>query len=65
MSEPVYVEKTKVIAELRSRQLYAKADWVDRELPGLIDAYKNAALLQMLGVDLGSETPGDVVVSRS
>ena len=61
MSEPVYLEKAKVIAELRSRQLYAKADWVDRELPELIDAYKNSALLQMLGVDLGSKTPSDVV----
>ena len=32
--ETLYVDKAKVIAELRSRQLYARADWVDRELPG-------------------------------
>jgi hypothetical protein len=36
----VYVDKAKVIAQLRSRQLQARADWVDRELPGLIDTYK-------------------------
>jgi hypothetical protein len=34
MSEPVYVDKAKVIADLRARQLHARADWVDRELPG-------------------------------
>ena len=38
MSEPVYVAK--VVAELRS-QLLARADWIGRELPGLIDTCKN------------------------
>jgi hypothetical protein len=65
MSEPAYMDKAKVIAALRSRQLYARADWVDRELPALIDTYKNAALLQMLGIDLDATAPGDVAASRS
>jgi len=65
MSEPVYVDKAKVIAQLRARQLHAKADWVDRELPGLIDTYKKAALLQMLGIDLDVMAPTNVVASRS
>jgi hypothetical protein len=65
MSEPVYVDKAKVIADLRSRQLHARADWVDRELPGLLDTYKNAALLQMLGIDLDAMAPATVVASRS
>jgi hypothetical protein len=65
MSEPVYVDKAKVIADLRSRQLHARADWVDRELPGLIDTYKNSALLQMLGIDLDAMAPANVVASRS
>jgi hypothetical protein len=65
MSEPVYVDKAKVIAQLRSRQLQARADWVDRELPGLIDTYKNSALLKMLGIDLDAMTPANVVASRS
>jgi hypothetical protein len=60
MSEPVYVDKAKVMAQLRSRQLHARADWVDRELPVLIDTYKNAALLQTLGIDLDAMAPGEV-----
>ena len=65
MSEPVYADKAKVVAQLRSRQLHAKADWVDRELPGLIDTYKNSALLEMLGIDLDAIAPANVVASRS
>jgi hypothetical protein len=65
MSEPVYVDKAKVIAELRSRQLHARADWIDRELPGLIDTHKNSSLLQMLGIDPDAMAPDDVVASRS
>ncbi|HEY3262565.1 MAG TPA: hypothetical protein VGJ95_20235 [Pseudonocardiaceae bacterium] len=65
MSETVYVDKAKVMAQLRSRQLHARADWVDRELPVLIDTYKNAALLQMLGIDLDAMVPGEVAASAS
>ena len=28
MGEPVYMDKAKVIAQLRSRQLHARASWV-------------------------------------
>ena len=52
MSEPVYLDKAKVVEALRARQKHARAQWVDRELPGLIDAGKNYALLDMLGIDL-------------
>jgi hypothetical protein len=65
MSAPVYVDKARVIADLRFRQLHARADWVDREFPGLIDTDKNAALLRMLGIDLAAMAPLDVVASRS
>ena len=65
MSEPVYVDKAEVIAQLRSRQLHARADWVDRELPGLIDTDKNSAVLQMLGIDLDAMASANVVASRS
>jgi hypothetical protein len=44
---------------LRSRQLHDRAEWVDRQLPGLVDTYKNSALLQMLGVDPGAMSPVD------
>jgi hypothetical protein len=65
MNEPVYVDKAQVIAQLRARQLHARADWVDRELPGLIDTYENSALLQMLGIDLDAMGPAVIVASRS
>lgn len=45
------INKAEIISVLRSRGLNARADWVDRELPELVDTYKNATLLQMLGVD--------------
>ena len=51
MNDTMYVDKTKVVAQLHARQLHARALWVDRELPGLIDAGKNHSLLQMLGID--------------
>jgi hypothetical protein len=65
MTAPGYVEKAKVTADLRFRQLHARADWVDREFSELIDTDKNASLLRMLGIDLGAKAPGDAVSSRS
>jgi hypothetical protein len=51
MSTPVYIDKNEVVAMLRARQLNARADWVQRELPESIDVYQNHALLDMLGID--------------
>jgi hypothetical protein len=65
VGETLYVDKAKVVAQLRFRQLHARADWVDRELPVLIDTYKNAALLRTLGIDLDAMAPGDVAASAS
>jgi len=48
----MYVDKTEIIAALRSRGLDDRADWVDRELPPLVDTRANGSLLQMLGIDL-------------
>ena len=59
------MDKAKVIADLRSRQLHARADWVDRELPELVDTYKNSELLKMLCIDLDAMAPVTVVASRS
>jgi hypothetical protein len=55
----VYIDKADIISVLRSRGLNARADWVDRELPGLVDTYKNAALLRMLDVDPAAISPLD------
>jgi hypothetical protein len=59
MTRPAYVERTALVAMLRSRELHARADWVDRELPGLVDTYKNAALLRLLGIDPDAMSPVD------
>ena len=62
MSGSTYVDKHKVTASLRLRDLHNRADWVDRELPAWIDTVENAALLRTLGIDLVdalSATPAD------
>jgi hypothetical protein len=59
MTRSAYVEKTELVAVLRSRELHARADWVDRELPGLVDTNKNSSLLKMLGVDPDAMSPVD------
>jgi hypothetical protein len=53
----MYIDKAKIVTVLRSRRLNARADWVERELPELVDTYKNAALLRMLGVDPAAISP--------
>jgi hypothetical protein len=52
------------IAALRSRELHARADWVDRELPEHVDTYKNGGLLQMLDVDPATIPPVEVASQR-
>jgi hypothetical protein len=49
-----YVDKAQVVANLRSRDLHSRADWVDRQLPALIDTFENASLLRTLGIDVSS-----------
>ncbi|HEV7900196.1 MAG TPA: hypothetical protein VGP31_20380 [Planosporangium sp.] len=56
----MHIDKAELIANLRSRGLHHRADWVDRELPQLVDTHKNGALLQMLDVDLAAMSPVDV-----
>jgi|KBSMisStaDraftv2_1062788.scaffolds.fasta_scaffold3785109_2 hypothetical protein len=60
----MYIEKAEIIRVLRSRQLDERADWVDRQLPDLVDTYKNGALLEMLGVDPASLPPSTVASQR-
>jgi hypothetical protein len=56
----MYIEKAEIIRVLRSRELHDRADWVDKDLPELVDTQKNRALLDMLGVDPAAITPVDV-----
>jgi hypothetical protein len=55
----VHIAKAEIVATLRSRGLAARADWVDRELPDVVDTYKNRALLQMLDIDPAVMRPVD------
>jgi len=50
----VYIAKTEVVATLRTRELHGRADWVEREMPALIDTSRNASLLQTLGIDMAT-----------
>ena len=40
----MYIEKAEIIADLRARGLNERADWVDRDLPPLVDTQKHPAL---------------------
>ena len=48
----MYIDKAEIVATLRSRGLQDRADWVDRELPRIIDTHKNGALLRTLALRL-------------
>jgi hypothetical protein len=50
MTTATCIRKTVVVATLRSRDLDGRADWVEKELPELIDTAKNASLLRTLGI---------------
>lgn len=40
-----------MVAALRARDLHRRADWVDKDLPALIDTTDHASLLRTLGID--------------
>jgi hypothetical protein len=56
----MHIDKAEIIKVLRSRDLNDRADWVERDLPALVDSDKNGALLRMLGIDLAAMSPVDV-----
>ena len=45
------VGKPAVVAALRERGQHMRADWVDRELPDLVDATRHTGLFATLGID--------------
>jgi hypothetical protein len=51
------INKAAIVAILRSRGLHARADWVDRELPPVVDTDKNGSLLRMLDIDPATISP--------
>ncbi len=40
-----------MVATLRSRDLHRRADWVEKDLPTMIDTTGHASLLRTLGID--------------
>lgn len=40
-----------MVATLRARDLHRRADWVEKDLPVLIDTTSHASLLRTLGID--------------
>ncbi len=53
----MYISKAAIIATLRSRGLPARADWVDRELPEVVDVGRNAGLLATLHINPAELAP--------
>jgi hypothetical protein len=54
------IDKRKIVDALRRQGLDSRADWIDRELPDLVDSRKNAGLLATLHLnpaDLVDESP--------
>jgi len=47
----MHIDKAEIIAALRSRGLDARADWVDRELPELVDTRTHSSVLRLLHID--------------
>jgi hypothetical protein len=46
----MHIDRAEIVASLRSRGLDARADWVDRSLPPMVDTHEHHSLLRMLGV---------------
>jgi hypothetical protein len=56
MAAATCVKKNQVVATLRARDLHGRADWVEKELPALIDTVRNASLLRTLGINVDTLT---------
>lgn len=56
----MHIDKAEIVATLRSKGLHARADWADRELPRLVDTYKNGSLLRTLDIDPAAMSPVEV-----
>jgi hypothetical protein len=65
MAPATCVRNTVVVATLRSRNLHGRADWVEKELPELIDTTRHASLLRTLGIKVDAQTPDAGPTSRS
>jgi len=56
----MHINKAEIVAILRSRGLYDRADWVERDLPGLVDTHMHGSLLRLLDIDPSAMQCADV-----
>ncbi|MDW5330775.1 hypothetical protein [Plantactinospora sp. KLBMP9567] len=56
----MHIHRAEIVARLRARGLSARADWVDRELPRMVDTNLNGSLLRMLDIHPATMTPADI-----
>jgi hypothetical protein len=59
------VDKAQIVAILRSQGLDARADWVERALPEVVDTDTNHSLLATLRVDPEALRPVDLSPAHS
>lgn len=50
------VDKARILAALREKGQDARAEFVDRQLPEIVDLASNAGLLRTLGLDVAELT---------
>ena len=53
------VERSRIVALLRQRNLDARADWVERTLPEIVDLSRNSGLLATLNIELADLADSD------
>lgn len=56
----MHIHRAEIVENLRARGLLARADWVDRELPRMVDTNLNSSLLRMLDIHPATMTPADI-----
>jgi hypothetical protein len=57
-------DKDEIVAKLRSKGLDTRADWVQRELPELVDTDRNRSLLSTLDIDPATLHPAGTPAPR-
>ncbi|GAB3980694.1 hypothetical protein V1634_28045 [Plantactinospora veratri] len=56
----MHIHRAEIVARLRARGLSARADWVDRQLPRMVDTNLNGSLLRTLDIQPATMTPADI-----
>ena len=60
----IFIDKAEIMAVLLSRGNDARAAWVDRQLPELVETSDNESLLRLLNIDPSTMTPVEARVDQ-